>query len=81
MPIIKFLNRKEQSRELVPIDDLVAALPFICRRDGRIVAAFARLKAAQDWASDKSYSDESLFVIHTAAEVLAEYRAGDQVEA
>jgi hypothetical protein len=29
-------------------------LPFIVRRDHRIVAAFARLKPATDWAEEKS---------------------------
>ena len=33
---------KEPSRALIPIDDVVDNLPFIVRRDHRIVAAFAR---------------------------------------
>jgi hypothetical protein len=33
-------NRKEPSRALVLIDDVVDNLPFIVRRDHRIVAAF-----------------------------------------
>jgi hypothetical protein len=49
------------------------------RRDHRIVAAFARLRAAQDWASDKSYADESVFVVHTASEVLETYGDGESV--
>ena len=50
------------------------------RRDHRIVAAFAKLRAAQDWASDRSYSDESLFTVHTANEVLEIYRDGEAQE-
>ena len=43
-------KRKEPSRELVPIDSVVDNLPFIVRRDHRIVAAFAKKAAAIDWA-------------------------------
>lgn len=52
------------------VDDIVDNLPFIVRRDHRIVAAFARKTAAEDWARDRSWSDESRFTVHTAAEVL-----------
>lgn len=45
------LLRKEPSRALVPIDDVVDNLPFIVRRDHRIVAAFARKVAAEDGRS------------------------------
>jgi hypothetical protein len=34
------LIRKEPGRALVPVDDVVGNLPFIVRRDHRIVAAF-----------------------------------------
>ena len=56
------------STALVPIDDVVGNLPFIVRRDHRIVAAFARKTAAEDWARDRSWSDESRFTVHTATE-------------
>lgn len=36
-----FASNHEPSRELVPIDDVIAALPFIVRRDHRIVIAAA----------------------------------------
>ena len=49
------------SRERVSIDDVVENLPLIVRRELRILAAFARLKAVTEWATDKSYSDESLY--------------------
>jgi hypothetical protein len=41
-------DQKEPSRKLVPVDDVVDNLPFIVRRDHRIVAAFARKQAAID---------------------------------
>jgi hypothetical protein len=47
------------------VDDIVDNLPFIVRRDHRIVAAFARKTAAEDWARDRSWSDESRFTVHT----------------
>ena len=34
--------KKDPGRELMPIDEVVGNLPFIVRRDHRIVAAFAR---------------------------------------
>ena len=58
------------------VDGAIGGLPFIERRDHRIVAAFA----AQDWASDESYADESVFVVHTASEVLETYRDGESVD-
>jgi hypothetical protein len=71
-------TRKEPSRELVPIDDVIAAPPFIVRRDARIVAAFARKSAAEDWAQSKSWHDESRFIVHTAAEVICVYQDGEE---
>jgi hypothetical protein len=41
---------------LIPIDDVVDSLPFIVRRDHRIVAAFAWKMAAEDWALMRSGS-------------------------
>ena len=61
---------------MVDLDDVVAALPFIVRRDHRIVAAFARKQAATEWAETRSYSDESKFTVHTATEVIETYRDG-----
>ena len=52
---------------------VVDNLPFIVRRDHRIVAAFARKSAATDWAESRSYNDESRFTVHTATEVVAIY--------
>ena len=41
------LTKKEPSRALVPVDDVAGNLPFIVRRDHRIVAAFAKKAAAE----------------------------------
>lgn len=69
--------RPKPGTALIAIDDVVDNLPFIVRRDHRMVAAFTKLRAAQDWASDKSYSDESLFTVHTATETIDSYRDGE----
>ena len=50
--------KKEPSRELVLVDDVIGNLPFIVRRDHRIVAAFARKQAAPDWSELRSFNDE-----------------------
>jgi hypothetical protein len=71
--------KSSQSTALIPIDDVVDNLPFIVRRDHRIVAAFARKAAAIEWAEYRSYSDESRFTVHTANEVVGAYQDGDQV--
>jgi hypothetical protein len=73
-------RKRTTGTALMLIDDVVDNLPFVVRRDHRIVAAFAKLRAAQDWASDRSYSDESLFTVHTANEVLEIYRDGEAQE-
>ena len=62
--------KRVPSTALIPVDDVIDNLPFIVRRDHRIVAAFARQKAAQDWASERSYMDESRFPIHTTDKVV-----------
>ena len=72
-------TRKEPSRELVPIDDVIGNLPFIVRRDHRIVAAFARKAAATDWAELKSFNDESRFTVHTAVEIVDCFQDGKSV--
>ena len=66
------------SRELVPIDDVVGNLPFIVRRDHRIVAAFAKKTLAEEWAQVRSWNDESRFTVHTAAEVLFVFQDGEE---
>ena len=73
------LTRKEPGRELVPVDDVVGNLPFIVRRDHRIVAAFARKATAEEWAQMRSFNDESRFTVHTAAEVLFVFQDGEEV--
>jgi hypothetical protein len=49
------------------------------RRDHRIVAAFARKAAAEEWAQMRSFNDESRFTVHTAAEVLFVFQHGEEV--
>jgi hypothetical protein len=68
--------RKEPSRALVPVDDVIGNLPFIVRRDHRIVAAFAKKTLAEEWAQMRSWNDESRFTVHTAAEVRFEFQEG-----
>lgn len=72
--------RKPTGTALMVIDDIVDNLPFIVRRDHRIVAAFARKSAAEDWAQGRSYNDESRFTVHTAAEVVMVYQDGEEVQ-
>jgi hypothetical protein len=74
------LRRKDPGRELVPVDDVVGNLPFIVRRDHRIVAAFARKGAAEDWAQCRSWNDESRFTVHTASEVLLVFQDGEEAK-
>ena len=76
---MRLLPKKELGRELVPLDDVVDNLPFIVRRDHRIVAAFARKATAEEWAQMRSWSDESRFTVHTAAEVLFVFQDGEEV--
>jgi hypothetical protein len=72
--------RKEPGRELMSVDDVVGNLPFIVRRDQRIVAAFARKAAAEEWAQMRSWNDESRFTVHTAAEVLFVFQEGEEAK-
>ena len=76
MPIKLF--KPPTGTALIPVDDLVDNLPFIVRRDHRIVAAFARKAAAEEWAQNRSYSDESRFTVHTASEVLFAFQDGEE---
>ena len=50
------------------------------RRDHRIVAAFARKMAAEEWAQTRSWNDESRLTVHTATEVLAAYQDGEEAK-
>ena len=61
---------------LIAIDDVVDNLPFIVRRDHRMVAAFAKKAHALDWAEMRSFNDESRFTVHTAKEVINAYQDG-----
>ena len=76
---MRLLPKKEPGRELVPVDDVVGNLPFIVRRDHRIVAAFAKKALAEDWAQLRSFNDESRFTVHTAAEILFVFQDGEEV--
>ena len=73
-------SKKPPGTALMIIDDVVDNLPFIVRRDHRIVAAFARKSAAIDWAESRSYNDESRFTVHTAAEVIEVFQDGESVK-
>jgi hypothetical protein len=72
------LFNKPTGTALMVIDDVVDNLPFIVRRDHRIVAAFARKTAAAEWAQMRSWNDESRFTVHTAAEVLFVFQDGEE---
>jgi hypothetical protein len=71
--------KKAPGTELIPIDDVVDNLPFIVRRDHRIVAAFARKAVAIEWAEMRSFNDESRFTVHTANEVIEAFQDGEPV--
>ena len=75
-----FASNHEPSRELVPIDDVIGNLPFIVRRDHRIVAAFARKATAEEWAQGRSWNDKSRFTVHTATEVIIAYQDGEKAQ-
>ena len=68
--------RKPTGTALMLVDDVVDNLPYIVRRDNRIVAAFAKKALALDWAQCRSFNDESRFAVHTAREVVNAYRDG-----
>ena len=71
------IAKKEPSRELVLVDDVIGNLPFIVRRDHRIVAA----KAGGSGLSElRSFNDESRFTVHTAAEVIDAFQDGESVK-
>jgi hypothetical protein len=56
-------GKERPRRELMLVDDVVANVPFIIRRDHRIVAAFARKQPAIDWTELRSINDESRFTV------------------
>jgi hypothetical protein len=62
------------------VDDVVDNLPFIVRRDHRIVAAFARKMASEDWAQMRSWTDEGRFTVHTAQKVLFAFQDGEEAK-
>jgi hypothetical protein len=72
------LIKKQPGTALMVIDNVVDNLPFIVRRDHRMVAAFAKKSAAVEWAEIRSYNDESKFTVHTAAEVIIAYQDGNR---
>ena len=74
------LIRKAPGTALMAVDDVVDNLPFIVRRDHRMVAAFARKTAAIEWAELRSFNDESRFTVHTAAEVIDAFQDGESVK-
>ena len=73
------LIKKQPGTALMVIDNVVDNLPFIVRRDHRMVAAFAKKSAAIDWAEIRSYNDKSKFTVHTAAEVIIAYQDGEEL--
>jgi len=72
--------KKSPGTALMAVDDVVDNLPFVVRRDHRMVAAFARKAAAIDWAELRSFNDESRFTVHTAAEVIDAFQDGESVK-
>jgi hypothetical protein len=70
-------SKKGTNTALVPVDDVVGNLPFIVRRDHRIVAAFAKKKAALDWVESRSCHDESKFTVHTVTKVINSFQDGN----
>ena len=66
------LLRRQTGTALIPIDDVVDNLPFIVRRDQRIVVDFAKRAAAIEWAEIRSLYDESRFTVHTVQKVIAD---------
>ena len=71
--------KPEPSRALVPVDDVVAACPYIVRRDERIIATFAKKTLAEEFAQGRRWNDEIRFMVHTASEVIVRYRDGEEV--
>lgn len=78
--MLKQLIHRTPSTALVPVDDVVGNLPFIVRRDHRIVAGFAKKAQAEEWAQMRSFNDESRFTVHTASEILFVFQDGEYVK-
>ena len=72
--------KKPTGTALIPVDDVADNLPFIVRRDHRIVAAFARQQPAIDWAELRSFNDESRFTVHTAQEIINVFQNGETLK-
>ena len=62
----------------IRVDDVIENLPFIVLG---IIASLHRSpgKSRPDWASERSYMDESRFTIHTANQVVEVYQDGEPV--
>ena len=71
-------SKKPTGTALIVVDDVVAACPYVVRRDNRIIATFARKALAEEFAQGRSWHDESRFVVHTASEVIVAYRDGEE---
>jgi hypothetical protein len=68
--------KKVPGTALIPVDDVIDNLPFIVRPDHRIAA---QAKSRPDWASERSYMDDSRLTIHTADKVVEAYQDGEPV--
>ena len=61
--------KKIPGTALIPVDDVIDNLPFIVL--GIIASCTVRqAKSRPDWASERSYMDESRFTIHTTDKVV-----------
>ena len=78
-PLINNSDNLPPNCPRLPKSEPPGNLPFIVRRDHRIVAAFAKKAAAEEWAQMRSFNDESRFTVHTAAEVLFVFQDGEEV--
>jgi hypothetical protein len=68
-------SRRPQGTALIVLDSVKDCLPYVVRRDDRIIAAFDRRKEAEDWAEGKSYYDRSLFEVAAGKA----YRDGEEL--
>jgi hypothetical protein len=70
--------RHATGTSLVRIDSVLDAFPYVVTRDDRIVAAFARKVAAENWARDRSWADESRFAVVSAGKEVMAYQHGEE---
>jgi hypothetical protein len=79
---MKLIGNNQTKLPVSADDDVIAACPYVVRRGRQIVATFANKSDAGNWARAYSnYRDTgNTFIIHTASEILAGYRDGDEVE-